>query len=123
MKYLCLVYADDAESGHPDVATPARTHTQNGDASALLDFEDDLVRSGHALLFASVPPSATTLQIRHGSIAITEPERSEDRLIACYLIQARDLNEAIRVAGRMPGMRTSRIEVRPVLERPAVTDC
>lgn len=122
MKYLCLVYADDAKSEHPEAATPAQTHTQRCEACALFDFEDDLVRSGHALLFASVPSTAPTLQIRYGSIAIAEPERSTDRLIACYLIQARDLNEAIRVSGRMPGLRTRRIEVRPVLERATVAE-
>lgn len=114
MKYLCLVYADDAEAEHPDATTPTRTHSFA--ASALVDFADDLVRSGHALLFAAVPPAATTLQIRHGAVALAEPERSAERLIACYLIQARDLNEAIRVSGRMPGLHTRRIEVRPVLE-------
>jgi hypothetical protein len=121
MKYLCLVYADVADTGNPDVATPPST--QPCEESALADFEDELVRSGHALMFADIPPTAkTTLQISHGSIGITDLDRNEDRLIACYLIQARDLNEAIRVSGRMPVQRTIRIEVRPVRERQDVAE-
>jgi hypothetical protein len=121
MKYLCLVYADVADTGSPDVAAPPST--QPCAECALLDFEDELVRSGHALAFAVMSPTATTtLQIRHGAIGITERDQGSDRLLACYLIQARDLNEAIRVSGHLPALRTSRIEVRPVLERRDVVE-
>lgn len=122
MKYLCLVYADDGDTGNLDVAMSAPT--QHYEACALLDFEDDLTRSGHALMFAAMQPAmTTTLQIRQGAIGIAETDPSTDRLIACFLIQARDLNEAIRVSGRMPGCRASRIEVQPVLERPPCAAC
>ena len=116
MKYLCLVYAEDTGSEDPN-ASPA-SQSAYCEECALLEFEDELVRSGHALSFASITPTATTiLKVRHGSFGIAEPMRSDDRLIACYVIQARDLNEAIRVSGRMPAPRTLRIEVRPISER------
>lgn len=118
MKYLCLVYADNTETTVGKPGAPTATPQDGDETSTLLEFEDDLVRSGHALAFASIPPAATTLQITRGGRFIAEAEPCAARLIACFLIQARDLNEAIRVSGRMPGLRASRIEVRPVLDRP-----
>ncbi len=112
MKYLCLVYAE--EEGNDDDPSGSR----NGVLTAIFDFEEELRQSGHALLFAPVPPdSATMVTISQRSVSISAPDCTADQLRACFLLQARDLNEAIRLAGRMHGPRATRIEVHPVLER------
>ena len=62
--------------------------------------------------------SATTVRVRHGKLSITDGPFAEtkEQLAGFYLIEARDLNDAIQVAAKIPPAREGSIEVRPVRE-------
>ena len=107
MKYLCLVYLDrDKWSSVPD-----RECANCG---------EDLRQRG--MLLAAEPlhavDTATTVRIRNGTVTVTDGPFAEtkEQLAGFYLIDARDLNEAIQVASKIPPAREGSIEVRPVRE-------
>jgi len=66
-------------------------------------------------------PTATTVRVRNGKLSSTDGPFAEtkEQLGGFYLIEARDLNDAIQVASRIPGVRVGSIEVRPIAEVPA----
>lgn len=70
---------------------------------------------GEALLSVQ---NATTLRIRNGDLSITDGPFAEtkEQLAGFYLLEARDLNQAIQLAGKIPPARYGSIEIRPVLE-------
>ena len=107
MKYLCLVYLDEKNLGTvPDSECKAR-----GDA---------LRRSGHHIAAEALQPvhTATTVRVRNGQLSVTDGPFTEtkEQLAGFYLIDARDLNEAIQLAAKIPPARVGSIEVRPVRE-------
>jgi hypothetical protein len=63
--------------------------------------------------------TATTLKVRNGKLTVTDGPFAEtkEQLGGYFLIEARDLNEAIQVASKCPGARYGEIEVRPVEEQ------
>jgi len=112
VKYLCLVYhAEEAISALPEYEAMAGT---------VRAFRDELEQGGHHLASSSLQPvqTATTVRVRNGSLFITDGPFAEtkEHLDGFYLIEARDLNEAIRLASRMPPARLGSIEVRPLKE-------
>ncbi len=110
MKYLCLVYADEA-----NVAALPRSEW---DAVVVENLElcEELRRSGHFVSAAPLAPvrTAATVRVRNGKLSTTDGPFAEtkEQLGGYYLIEARDLNEAIQVAGRIPGARWGSVEVR-----------
>lgn len=112
MKYLCLVY-------HEESAINAMTKTEfDAMTSDVLVYREELRQGGHyitsdALQFVQ---SATTIRVRGGKVSITDGPFAEtkEQLGGFYLIEARDLNEAIRLASNMPPARVGSIEVRPL---------
>ncbi len=114
MKYLCLVYHDEATLA----ALPEREYDAIVDE--VLAYREELRASGHYITSAPLQPvhTATTIRVRHGTLAITDGPSAEttEQLGEFYLIEARDLNDAIRVASRMPPARIGSIEVRPIKE-------
>ena len=62
--------------------------------------------------------TATTVRMRNGKLSITDGPFAEtkEQLAGFYLIEAKDLNEAIQVAGGIPAARVGSVEVRPVRE-------
>ncbi len=107
MKYACLVYlAADKLHDVPD--------------SDCLAFGEEIAASGHRLGGEALEPvhTATTVRVRNGRVAVTDGPFAEtkEQLAGFYLIDARDLDEAIRLAARIPPARTGSIEVRPVRE-------
>ena len=70
---------------------------------------------GEALLQVD---SATTLRVRNGQVNITDGPFAEtkEQLAGFYLLEARDLNEAIQIAEKIPPARYGSIEIRPVRE-------
>jgi len=107
MKYLCLVYLE-AGKLH---AVPDRECKACGEG----------LRSGGQLISAEAleaTETATTVRIRHGKLSVTDGPFAEtkEQLAGFYLIDARDLNEAIQVAAKIPPAREGSIEVRPVRE-------
>lgn len=107
MKYLCLVYLD------------AEHWSACGDAECG-DYVQQLVE-GHRLLAAEPlhrVHTATTVRVRGGEVTLFDGPFAETRemLAGFYLVDARDLNEAIQLAARIPPAQYGSIEVRPVRE-------
>ena len=107
MKYLCLVYLDEEHWGA----------CRDGECFA---FASDLAGSGRLLAAEPLHPvhSATTVRVRNGSATFTDGPFSETKelLAGFYLIEARDLNDALAIAARIPPAKYGSIEVRPVRE-------
>ncbi|MCU0864718.1 MAG: YciI family protein [Planctomycetes bacterium] len=105
MKYLCLVYLSQ-EHWH---SCPDPTCAAYGQA---------LQQSGHLLAAEPLHPveTATTVRVRQGQVLVQDGPFAETKelLAGFYLVDAVDLNEAIRLASRIPPAKFGSIEVRPV---------
>src|SRR6266487_5204648 len=107
MKYLCLVYLDEKKlSEVPDSECKA--------------CGDGLRKSGHHIAAEALQSveTATTVRVRNGKMSVTDGPFAEtkEQLAGFYLIEARDLNDAIQAASKIPPAREGSIEVRPVRE-------
>ena len=116
MKYLCLMYLDETAG----LKVP-QGQIDKGVAECRAFFEG-IQRSGHLLGRNTLQPTrtATTVRVREGKTFTTDGPFAEtkEQLGGYFLIEARDLNEAIQVAARFPGARWGCIEVRPINEMP-----
>lgn len=114
MKYLCLVYNDEKRSATLSVR---EREALVGEA---LSYNDELGDRGYLIAAHTLQPAgtATTVRVRNGRLSTTEGPvaAAGEQLTGVVLIEARDLNEAIRVASGMPGARLGTIEVRPIGE-------
>lgn len=114
MKYLCLVYYEE-KNMHS--MSQAEWDALNNECLAC---GDSLRGSGHWLDGAALQSidTATTVRVRNGKVTTTDGPFAEtkEQLAGFYLIDARDLNEAIQLAGKIPPARYGSIEVRPVRE-------
>ena len=114
MKYLCLVYHEEATT---DALPEWEYDAIVGEA---LDYREDLRQSGHYIASSLLQPveMATTVRVRHGTLSVSDGPFAEtkEQLGGYYLIEARDLNDAIRVVAKMPPARLGCIEVRPLVE-------
>lgn len=112
MKYLCLIYQDEAEVD----AMPEQEY--DAIVRDVLDYRRELQESGHYISSSPLQSveSATTIRVRNGKVMITDGPYAETReqIGGYYLIEATDLNDAIRVVSRMPPARIGSIEVRPL---------
>ncbi len=107
MKYLCLVYLDAERWSACNDAECAAYAQQLGESGRLLAAD-----ALHAT------QTATTVRVRGGEVTLFDGPFAETRemLAGFYLVDARDLNEAIQLAARIPPARHGSIEVRPVRE-------
>lgn len=116
MEYLCLIYADETT-----VAGLAADEHAAIEAECLA-YEEALRGSGHLLAVQALQPprSATTLRVRGGRVSLAggSAAGTGEQLAGVYLIAARDLNDAIRLAARIPPARLGSVEVRPVRRLP-----
>ena len=107
MKYLCLVYLE-GEKLHA-VADSECMGCGNG-----------LRERGLLLAAEALQPveTAATVRIRNGRVSVTDGPFAEtkEQLAGFYLIDARDLNDAINIAAKIPPAREGSVEVRPVRE-------
>ncbi len=117
MKYLCLIYDDEKKS-----AAMSRTE---GEAlmGAYNAFTNDIKKSGKYVGGEALQPvhTATTVRVRKGKVSTTDGPFAEtkEQLGGFYYINAKDLNDAIQIAAKIPGALTGSIEVRPIMEFPA----
>jgi len=81
---------------------------------------NELRASGHLISGTPLHPThtATTVRVRNGQLAVTDGPFAEtkEQLAGFYLIDARDLNEAIQLASKIPPAKYGSIEVRPTRE-------
>jgi hypothetical protein len=114
MKYLCLIYSDESQWA---AMSEEQVNAVMGEYFA---FTDEIKTSGHLLGGNSLLPtsSATTVRVRNGKMSATDGPFAEtkEQLGGYYLIEAPDLNDAIRVAAKIPGARHGAVEVRPIEE-------
>lgn len=116
MKYLCLVYYEES------VMNAMTQQEWNALNQECLACGDGLRESGHFLGGEALQPveTATTLRIRNGRISTTDGPFAEtkEQLAGFYLLDARDLNDAIQLASKIPPARYGSIEIRPIRELP-----
>jgi hypothetical protein len=119
MKYLCLIYTDERRL---DAMSAGEHAAVEGEC---VSYEQTLRQSGHLIAVEALQSAltATTVRVRNGRVSITDGPFAEtkEQLAGFYLIDARDLNDAIRLAARIPPARVGSIEVRPVREPPLDT--
>jgi hypothetical protein len=114
MKYICLVYLVEQDMN----ALSKREADACTEES--LAYDEALRRSGHLLAAQALQPveTATTIRVRNGKLSTTDGPFAEtkEQLGGFILIEARDLNDAIQVAAKIPMGRRGSIEVRPIKE-------
>jgi hypothetical protein len=113
MKYMLLIYANEQVWTDPErqecyVESTQLAHT--------------LHQSGHYVAASPLQSvsTATSVQVRNGKRLVTDGPFAETReqLGGYFLVEAKDLDEAIGIAGRIPGARKGTVEIRPVVEIP-----
>ncbi|MDZ4392588.1 YciI family protein [Cypionkella sp.] len=117
MQYMFLIYLDESKFA-------AMNQSQrNAFGNGMLDYDDTLKASGHYIMGEPLkaPSEAVTLRQWDGALSMTDGPfmETKEHLSGFILVRARDLNEAIQLAARMPLVTVGSIEVRPldVLER------
>lgn len=117
MKYMLLIYMDehalsDAERDHCYVESA--------------QLAQELDAKGQFIAAAPLHPTstATSVRVREGKRFVTDGAFAETReqLGGYFLVDAKDLDEAIAIADRIPGARAGTVEIRPVLEVPGLPD-
>ena len=114
MRYLCLVYS---------VEDPANVLSEKEEQTLTdesLDYDDQLRKSGHFITANALEPpeSGAIVHVRGGRVSVTDGPFAEtkEQVAGFVLIEARDLNEAIQVASKIPPARYGFVEVRPIRE-------
>jgi hypothetical protein len=114
MKYLCLIYENEKSF---ESIPPAE-----GEAimNEYFSFTEDIRKNGKYVAGEALQPTptATTVRVRNGKVSTTDGPFAEtkEQLGGFYLIEAKDLNEAIQIAAKIPSARHGSIEVRPVVD-------
>jgi hypothetical protein len=113
VKYMLLIYADE------QVWTESERERCYGEST---DLAHQLQSRGQYLMASPLQPvaTATSVQVRGGKRTVTDGPFAETReqLGGFFLIEAKNLDEAIAVAGRVPAARKGTVEIRPVLDLP-----
>ena len=113
MQYLCLIYDDEKLL---DAMPEAERGAFFGE---YMQFTADIKTSGQFRAGDALQPvaTATTLRIRDGKLTTTDGPYAETReqLGGYYLVEAKDLDEAIKIAARIPSAKVGSIEVRPIM--------
>jgi hypothetical protein len=111
MKYMLLIYSDE------NVWTESEREQCYAESVQLTQ---ELHTNGHYLDASPLHPiaTATSVRIRDGKRQVTDGPFAETReqLGGYFLIDAKDLDEAIAIAGRIPSARKGTVEIRPLLE-------
>ena len=111
MKYMLLIYLDENS-----ITEDQRDQCYKDSAA----YACKLHETGHFLGTAPLYPTstATSVRLKDGKRVVTDGPFAETReqLGGFFLINAKDLDEAIDIAGRVPGGRWGTVEIRPVIE-------
>ena len=114
MKYLCLAYEEEEKL---NAMSRSEWDALRGETLA---YVEALRKSGHLIVTQALQSARTgaTVQVRSGKLSVTDGPFAEtkEQLGGFFLIDAKDLNEAIQVASRWPSARLGSIEVRPIEE-------
>jgi hypothetical protein len=114
MRYACLIYDD--EKLWPAMPK-ADSDKYMGEYST---FTEDIKKSGQYVVGEALHPTsaATTVRVRNGKVTTTDGPFADtkEQFGGFYVIEAKDLNDAIQVASRIPSARLGSIEVRPIVD-------
>src|SRR6266852_4467781 len=112
MEYMLLIYHNETEK------LPQETQQQL--FQEYMTFNQDLTKSGKRKGGAPLEQTATatTVRVRSGKTVVTDGPFAEtkEQLGGYFLVEAKDLDEALSIAARIPAVETGSIEVRPVVE-------
>jgi len=112
VEYLCLIYSDEKQWAALSDADRQAMYQEYG------AFTEGIKKSGHFKGGNALEKSdtGTIVRVRDGKTSTTDGPFAEtkEQLGGYYLVEARDLNEAIAIAARIPGARYGAIEVRPI---------
>ena len=117
MQYVCLIYLDEANFD------PMTSQEKDHWINAMLGHDEELRQTGRYVSSNALqlPQNAVSVRVSSGKVSVTDGPFAEtkEHLSGYIIINARDLNDAINVAGRIPVAPFGTIEVRPVeiLER------
>ena len=113
MKFLCLICAETVMEWMSE-ADSAKHYEE------YREFTDSLRESGHFISCNRLlpPDAAITLRVRDGKTSTTDGPfvETKEHLGGYYVIEARNLTEAVQMASRIPGAKTGCVEVRPIAE-------
>lgn len=113
MKYLCLVYFEESK---------LHNVPESPEDEECVAYDQGLREQGHVLASEALEPvsTATTVRVRDGRSSVTDGPFAEtkEQLGGFHLIEARDLDEAIRIASGIPSARIGSIEIRPIRRLP-----
>jgi hypothetical protein len=113
MKYMLLIYMEE------DALNQAEREKCYVEST---EFAHQLQANGQYLAASPLQPvsTATSVRVREGRRLVTDGPFAETReqLGGYFLVEARNLDEAIAIAGRIPGARVGTVEIRPVIEIP-----
>ena len=116
MQYMLLIYGNEA----------AMKSATQADRDAMFrsyhDYTQSIIKSGNMKAGDALQPTATatTVRVRDGKTLTTDGPFAETReqLGGYYLVEAKDLDEATKIAARIPSAKWGSIEVRPVMQLP-----
>ena len=114
MQYMLLIYQNEVEFGKMSDAQKGSVYQAYG------PFTESINKSGHFRAGHGLQPTstATTVRLRNDKRVVTDGPFAEtkEQLAGYYLIEAKDLDEAMAIAARVPSARFGSVEVRPVME-------
>jgi hypothetical protein len=114
MKYLCLIYENEKNW---ETMPPAESEVIMNE---YFTFTADIQKNGKLVAGEALQPTvtATTVRVRNGKVSTTDGPFAEtkEQLGGFYLIEAKDLNDAIQVAAKIPSARLGAVEVRPAVD-------
>jgi hypothetical protein len=114
MQYMLLIYQNEVEFGKLSDAEKGTLYQEYG------PFTESINKSGHFRAGAGLQPTqtATTVRVRNGKRLVTDGPfaESKEQLAGYYLIEAKDLDEAMAIAARVPSAKLGSVEVRPLME-------
>ena len=113
MQYMCLIYDDET------LWQTMPEADRNGVMGQYMAFTESIRESGNMVAGDALQPTstATTVRVRNGETLMTDGPFAEtkEQLGGYYLIEAKDADEALAIAARIPSAKYGSIEVRPLM--------
>jgi hypothetical protein len=114
MKYICLGYLDEAQW------TTFSESEQNASLDACIAYDDELRRGGHFAGGEALdhPKNAAIIRWKGGKATVTDGPFTEAKewLGGILILEARDLNHAIQLMSKHPGIKMGPFEIRPAVD-------
>ena len=116
MKYLLLIYENETAGNDLSEAEQGKIFQE------YMDYTSRIRKNGNYIAGEALQPvsTATTVRVKNGKTLTTDGPFAETReqLGGFYMVEAKDLDEAIALAAGIPAVRTGSIEVRPIMPTP-----